>query len=143
VKLTWYDGLRPPRPAELEDGRIMGDREGGVVFKGTQGKLMCGTYGNVPRLIPERRMKEVGRPKRVLPRVNGSHEQDWVRACKSGKPAGADFAFSGPLTEVCTLGNVAKRVDGRIEWDPANLKVTNLPKANQYVRAQYRKGWSL
>jgi len=143
VKLTWYDGLRPPRPAELEDGRIMGDREGGVVFKGTKGKLMCGTYGNVPRLIPERRMKEVGRPKPMLPRVSGSHEQDWVRACKSGKPAGADFAFSGPLTEVCTLGNVAKRVDARIEWDAANLKVTNLPKANQYVRAQYRKGWSL
>ena len=143
VKVTWYDGLRPPRPKELEDGRIMGDREGGVIFKGTKGKLMCGTYGNGPRLIPESRMKDYKRPAKTLPRAKGSHEQDWVRACKSGKPAGADFSFSGPLTEMCMLGNVAKRVDARIEWDAANLKVTNLDKANNYVRIPYRKGWTL
>jgi len=143
VKLTWYDGLRPPRPAELEDGRVMGDREGGVIFKGSKGKLMCGTYGNATRLIPEAKMKEIGRPPRTLPRVKGSHELDWARACKSGQPAGADFAYAGPLTEVCTLGNIAKRVDTRIEWDAAALKVTNLPKANDYVRCPYRKGWSL
>ncbi|MGB2820223.1 MAG: Gfo/Idh/MocA family oxidoreductase [Phycisphaerae bacterium] len=143
VKLTWYDGLRPPRPAELEDGRVMGDREGGVIFKGTKGKLMCGTYGNGPRLIPEGLMKDYKRPAKTLPRVPDSHEQDWVRACKSGGPAGADFSYAGPLTEICTLGNVAKRVDARIEWDAANMKVTNLPKANDYVRVPYRRGWTL
>jgi len=68
-------------------------------------------------------------------------ELDCVRACKSGEPAGSDFAYSGPLTETCLLGNIAKRVDARIEWDAANLKVTNLPEANRYVRTEYRKGW--
>jgi hypothetical protein len=38
---------------------------------------------------------------------------------------------------------VAKRVDARMEWDAANLKVTNLPEANRYIRTEYRKGWSL
>jgi hypothetical protein len=66
-----------------------------------------------------------------------------VRACKSGEPAGADFAYSGPLTEICLLGNIAKRVDARICWDAANLKITNLPEANQYVRTPYRKGWEI
>jgi len=42
-----------------------------------------------------------------------------------------------------TLGNVAKRMDARIEWDGPNLKVTNLPAANKYVKKEYRKGWSL
>ena len=143
VKLTWYEGLRPPRPPELEDGRILGHREGGALFKGTKGKLMCGVYGGSPRLIPETAMKAYQRPPRTLPRVKGSHEQDWVRACKAGKPAGAHFGYSGPLTEICALGNVARTVDSRIEWDAENLKVTNLPKANQYVRTTYRKGWSL
>jgi len=143
VKLTWYEGLRAPRPAELEDGRTMGDREGGVVFKGDKGKLTCGTYGNGPRLIPESRMKDYKRPPKTLPRVNGSHEIDWVRACKSGKPAGAGFDYSGPLTEICMLGNAARRIDARIEWDAENLKVTNLPEANKYIRTEYRKGWSL
>jgi len=143
VKLTWYDGLRPPRPEELEPGRVMGDREGGVIFKGSKGKLMCGTYGNGPRLIPESRMKDYRPPDPTLPRVRGGHEQDWIRACKSGKPAGANFDYSGPLTEMCLLGNVARRADAPLQWDAAALKVTNHAKANDYVRTPYRKGWSL
>jgi len=143
VKLTWYDGLRPPRPAELEDGRRMGHAEGGSLFKGSEGKLVAGVYGEDPRLIPESRMKAYKTPKKTIPRVEDSHEMDWVRACKSGGKAGADFEYSGPLTEVCLLGNVARRMDTRIEWDAENMKVTNLPEANKYVRTQYREGWSL
>ena len=143
LKLTWYDGLRPPRPAELEDGRRMGHTEGGALFKGTKGKLVAGVYGEDPRLIPESRMKEYTLPPKTMPRVQGTHEQDWVRACKSGQKAGADFEYSALLTEICLLGNVAKRVDARIEWDAPNMKVTNLPEANQYIRTTYRQGWTL
>jgi hypothetical protein len=55
----------------------------------------------------------------------------------------ASFACAGPLTETCLLGNVAKRVDGLIEWDAANLKVKNSEEANQLIRTPYRNGWSL
>jgi len=143
VKLTWYEGQRPPRPEELEDGRQMGHAEGGALFKGTRGKLTCGVYGESPRLIPESLMRDYKRPEKTIPRVNGTHEQDWVRACKSGQPAGANFDYSGPLTEICCLGNVAIRMDARLEWDAANMKVTNLAEANKYVRIGYRNGWSL
>ena len=142
VKLTWYEGTRPPRPEDLEDGRTM-PAEGGVLYKGTKGTIMCGVYGNGARIIPEAKMQEAKLPEKTLPRVPDSHELDWVRACKTGEPAGADFSYSGPLTEACCLGNIAQRVDARIEWDAENMKVTNLPEANQYVRAEYRKGWEL
>lgn len=143
VKLTWHDGLRAPRPEQLEDGRTMGDGEGGVIFKGTKGKLMCGTYGNGACLIPETRMSQYKQPPKTLPRIPDSHEQDWVRACKGGPAAGANFDYSGPLAEVCTLGNVAKRLDTRILWDAENLQVTNVPEAARYIRTPYRDGWSL
>jgi hypothetical protein len=143
VKLTWYDGLRPPRPIELEDGRRLGNVEGGALFKGTKGKLVAGVYGESPRLIPESRMQEYKQPPKTIPRVKGSHEQDWVRACKNGRPAGADFEYSGLLTEVCLLGNVARRVDAKIEWDKDNMKATNLPEADKYIRTPYRQGWTL
>lgn len=143
VKLTWYEGVRAPRPEELEPGRIMGESEGGVLFRGERGLLMCGIYGNSPRLVPESRMREYHRPPPTLPRVPDSHEQDWVRACKSGAPAGAPFEYGALLTEICQLGNIAKRVDDRIEWDSAALQVTNLPEANRFVRTDYRAGWSL
>ena len=102
-----------------------------MLFHGAKGKIMCGVYGDAPRLLPQSLNQEYKRPAKTLPRVNGSHEMDWVRACKTGQPAGSDFAYSGPLTETCLLGNIAKRVDARIEWDAQNLKVTNLPEANR------------
>jgi predicted dehydrogenase len=142
VKLTWYEGTRPPRPDDLEDGRQM-PAEGGVFIKGGQGTIMAGVYGESPRIIPEKRMREVKLPPKSIPRVKGSHEQDWVRAAKTGTAAGADFAYSGPLTETCLLGNIAKRVDGRIVWDAENLKITNSPEANRFVQTEYRKGWEL
>jgi predicted dehydrogenase len=142
VKLTWYEGTRPPRPEDLEPDRKM-PAEGGALIKGSKGTIMFGVYGESPRIFPENKIKEMKLPEKTIPRVKGTHEQDWVRACKSGQPAGADFAYSGPLTETCLLGNVAKRIDGRIEWDAANLRVTNSPEANKLVRTEYRKGWSL
>ena len=36
-----------------------------------------------------------------------------------------------------------ERVDACIEWDAANMQVTNLPDANKFVRTAYRQGWSL
>jgi hypothetical protein len=117
--------------------------EGGVIFKGSKGALMCGVYGDSPRLIPEAAMRDFQRPPKTLPRVKGSHEMDWVRAAKAGEQPGAHFGYSGPLTETCLLGNVAKRMDARIEWDSPGLRIGNLPDANHYVRAEYRQGWSL
>ena len=143
VKLTWYEGLRPPKPAELEDDKTMGDPEGGALFKGTKGLLTCGTYGNDPRLLPEARMREFQPPAKTIPRVTDCHEMDWVRACKGGPPACSRFELSGPLNEICVLGNVAKRADARIEWDAESLKVTNVPAANRWVKKEYRTGWSL
>jgi hypothetical protein len=68
---------------------------------------------------------------------------DWVNAAKAGRQPGAHFGYSGPLTETCLLGNIAKRMDARIEWDATNLQVTNLADANKYVHAEYRNWWSL
>lgn len=143
VKLTWYEGTRPPRPPEAEDGVLLGDSEGGVIFHGAKGHLVCGVYGDSPRLFPEKLMQEFQRPPKTLPRIKGSHEMDWVRACKNGTQPGAHFGYSGPLTEICLLGNVATRVDSKIDWDDANMKVTNLPDANRFIRAEYRAGWTL
>ncbi|HOY58070.1 MAG TPA: gfo/Idh/MocA family oxidoreductase [Verrucomicrobiota bacterium] len=142
LRLTWYEGTRPPRPDDMDDA-LEWPPEGGALFNGAKGKLVCGVYGQEPRLLPQSLHQEYPRPAKTLPRVSGSHEMDWVRACKTGQPAASEFGYSGPLTETCLLGNIAKRIDARIEWDAANLKVTNLAEANRYVRTEYRAGWSL
>jgi len=146
VKLTWWDGgMMPPRPEALEPGRRMGDDDGGVLFVGDDGLLMCGCYGKSPRLVPESRMKAYRQPAPTLERVpGGNHEQDWVRACKDGKPACSNFDYSGPFAETVVMGNLAIRHPYReLLWDGEKMEVTNDAEANAYVRRQYRQGWSL
>lgn len=142
VKLTWYEGTRPPRPAELEDGRKL-PTEGGAIFKGSKGTLVCGVYGESPRLIPETKMRDHQQPEKTQPRIAGTHETHWADCCRTGREANAAFSYSGPLTETCLLGNIAKRADTRIEWDAAAMQVTNVADANRFVRCEYREGWSL
>lgn len=148
VHLTWWDGgLMPARPAELEPDRKMGDEDGGVLLIGSKATMMAGTYGRGPRLIPETRMKDFTPPPKTLERVpggEGGHEQDWVRACKSGKPACSNFDYSGPMSEMVLMGNLAVRFPNRLLlWDGEAMKVTNDDEANGYVRRQYREGWTL
>src|SRR3954466_1936684 len=55
VKLHWYDGgILPERPDELEPERAL--PESGTIFVGDKGKMMCETYSESPRLIPETAM---------------------------------------------------------------------------------------
>ncbi len=100
-------------------------------------------------LLPVSLRKEFGRPPKVLPRSPG-HHQEWIDACKGGKPAGSNFDHAGPLAEAVLLGNVALRPElkGKLTrtsllWDSKNLKITNLPEANEFLRCSYREGWSL
>ena len=146
VKVHWYDGgLMPERPDELETGRNLPDN--GVLFVGDKGKMRAGTYGESPRIIPEEKMREYKRPPKTLkriPRGANRHEADWVRACKGGEPACSNFDYSGPFTEMVVMGNLAIRFPGqKLEWDGPNMKCTNLPEANEFVRRQYREGWTL
>ncbi len=146
VKLTWWDGgIMPPRPPELEDGRMMGDEGGGVLFRGNKGLLMCSVYGQNPRLIPETRMEEYKRPEKTIPRSPGIREE-WIEAIKKGEKSTTDFSYSGPLTEVMLLANVAVRVKEsrtKLLWDGEKMEFTNLPEANAFLHFTCRPGWSL
>ena len=66
LELTWYEGLRPPSPKELEKNRQLGGSEGGALFIGTKGKIMCGVYGDSPRLIPETKMRSFKPPENLF-----------------------------------------------------------------------------
>lgn len=145
VKVNWYDGgLLPERPAELEEGRRMGDGDGGVIFVGDKGKLMCGCYGLRPELIPMSRMREYKKPAQTLERIAVSHEMNWVNACKAGTTATSSFDYAGPFTEMVLMGNLALYCPGeKILWDGDNMKCTNIPELNKYINPPYREGWTL
>jgi len=140
VTLTWHDGDRRPfLPKELEAERKLPGQGG--LYIGDKGTILY-PHGGTPRLIPETQMKGFKKPKPFLPRgVN--HYQEWINACKGGPRPLSNFDYSGPLSESVLLGNVAIRAGKRLLWNGENMKVTNIPEANRFLRREYRKNWTL
>jgi len=134
--------VKIPRPEALEKERK--EITTGAVVLGDKGTIMYGSHGaGGVRIIPEVKMKEYKLPEKKLPRTKG-HHQDWLEAIRSGKKAGSDFSYGGPLTELAMLGVIAIKMAGRkLEWDAEKMQFTNCPEANVFVNPPYRKGWSL
>jgi len=138
-KVVWYDGgKKPERPKELEEGRELDTN--GMLMVGEKGTILADTYGGSPRIIPETKMRDFlpNRPEKTLPRSPG-HYEEFIRACKGGEPAGSNFDYAGPLTEMVLLGNLAIRTGQKIDWVAEKMVCTNLRKAKQYVRHGYCK----
>lgn len=139
VTVIWYDGGALP-PLDLFEG---GKRaSSGSLMIGEKGKLYSpGDYGTNIILQPKKAFEDYKRPEPWIPRSPG-HHREWIEACKGGKPAMSNFIdYAVPLTEMVLLGNVAMRSGSRVEYDPKTLTCPNNPKANKYLRREYRKGW--
>lgn len=145
VRMIWYDGgLMPPRPDELPEDEAL-NPTGGVLYVGSEGKLLHDTYGQNPRFLPVELDEDRPEVPRLFERVEGeNHEMNWARAIKGEAEAVSPFSYSAPLTETMLLGIVSLKAGHRkLRWDADELRVTNRPEANQYLRRDPRDGWAL
>ena len=166
VTVHWMDGgIQPERPPELGPNEVFGDNGNGMLFIGTKGKMMAGTYSFNPQLLPTSRTKEANVPqtyKRVLGGADGHYAQ-WVNAAIAGRPddVSSPFKLAGPLTEALLMANLSLRghnirkptADGKdfnypgenitLVWDNNAMRVTNFDDVNQFVKREYRDGWKV
>ena len=162
LKFWWYDGnpneafkpIRPPAEAVKEIITSMGNLpESGALVIGEKGKLFSPDDNGARFFIAMKGQEEL-QPgnnhdacKAVpesIPRSPG-HMQEWFRMMKEGTPAYSNFEIAAYLTEIILLGCVALRLgEGvRMDWDGPNMKSTNLPEAERFVRRHNRAGWEL
>ena len=137
VRVTWSQGTS--KPDIWKEGRIP-QWNNGVLFVGDKGMLLSDYRNHV--LLPESEFAEYEPPEPSIPSSPGQHAE-WVNACKTGTPALSNFDYSGWLTEANHLGNVAYRTGKKLHWDAGQLRATNAPEADQFIRRQYRQGWKL
>ncbi len=135
--LTWYQGDHKP---EIWKAGGIPQWGNGVLFIGEQGMLLA-DYGKHV-LLPEEKYREFPRTEPFIPDSPGQHEE-WLLACRDGTPTGSPFSYSGPLTEANHLGNVAYRAGQKLEWDPVQMRATNCPAADHFLKREPRSGWSL
>ncbi|MBD0832950.1 Gfo/Idh/MocA family protein [Aestuariibaculum sediminum] len=168
VTLTWTDGgLRPFHPELIPADHPIGENNSsnGVLMIGDKGIMTCGTYGRNPKVYLNN--GDVLTPNdlgtNILP--EHGHHTAWIEACKEGygkekhQALTSSFDYAGPLTETVLMGNLAIRsymltkpkgdnkVDypgrKRLLWNGEQMKITNFDEANQFVKREYRAGWSL
>ena len=137
VTLTWYQGTRKP---EIWTRNGIPQWPNGVLFVGEKGMLLA-DYGKHV-LLPEAAFKDYTPPPQSIPKSLGHHEE-WIHACKTGGKTTCHFGYSGLLTEANHLGNVAYRTGKKLEWDTVQMRATNAPEADVFLRRHYRAGWKL
>ena len=118
----------------------------GSYWTGTKHNAFLDERSNNPRLTDMVKNRELNASGTLPPakyrRVKGGPHQEWIDAIKGKIPeCGSKFEYAARLTEIDLLGVLAQRFGGRIEWDAANMKITNRPELNAYLKEPARKGW--
>lgn len=146
VKLVWHDGNTTiPKPKEFgADEKVPGT---GAILFGDKGMIVHGSHGaGNCHLVPDKLMEQhsgKNAPAEKITRVKG-HGWDWIDAIRTGREAGSNFAYGGPLTQVAMLGLIALRFPGKtLNWDDKAMRFTNHEAANAHVRSTYREGFKL
>ncbi|TWU30870.1 Gfo/Idh/MocA family protein [Novipirellula artificiosorum] len=130
VKLVWYDGGRLP-PKELLGGREPGP-EGGSLAIGDKGILL------------NDQLLDGAEPVQVEFPHSPGHVEEWIRAIRGGEQAMSNFPdYAGPLTEVMLLGNLAVWTGQKVEWNAAEMAVSNIKGLDTLIKPTYRNGYTL
>jgi predicted dehydrogenase len=145
VKLYWYDGGKKPNKEVIGGKEATGS---GCAVVGSKHTLFSpNDYGA--------QFEVLGVANGDLPKVDfeasPGHFDEWVRAINGGKAAMSNFVdYAGPLTETVLLGNLAVWVakdagspGQRVEWDAKALKVKNVAGLEEFVKPNYRAGYTL
>jgi hypothetical protein len=108
---------------------------------------MHGSHGGGGcRILPDKLMDQYSgknAPQEKIPRVK-NHAWDWLEAIRTGRQAGSNFGYGGPLTQAALLGAIAIRFPGQsLQWNDRAGRFINNNAANAYVNPPYRAGWSL
>jgi len=173
VTFWWYDGgnpkpndpyrhdgnNKPPGNVTAEVEAMMGSVPGsGCILVGDDGKIFSpDDYGanffikhkSATEYVPSKNSDAVNAVPQTIQRnaftggTDERHHLEWIAGCKGGPTPYSNFDIAAYLTEIILLGCVALRTGKKLEWDGPNMRALNAPEAAQYVKRNYRRGWSL
>lgn len=75
--------------------------------------------------------------------INDGHMKNFVDCLKSRKKPNADIEIGHRSATVCHLGNIAREIGGKLQWDPKAERFTNSDAANKLLDRERRKPWEL
>ena len=144
VTLKWYEGGSKPE-IQPEWGIDTLDNSG-MIMVGEKKSLITGGRPNNPKLlVSDEEWNEFlkNAPEKTIPRIGEEKPvAEWVDAIKNNTLPGSNFDYAASLTEMALIGVLAQRFGTRLEYDAKNMKITNRPDIDAYIKEPTRKGWS-
>ncbi len=144
VTLKWYEGGEKPK-IRPEWGIKEFDRSG-MIMIGDKKTLLTGGRPNKPRLLVSSEEWEAFQknpPEKTIPRVyEEGPVQEWVDAIKDNSLPGSHFGYAAELTEMALVGVLAQRFAAKIQYDADQMKITNRPDIDAFIKEPSREGWS-
>ena len=96
------------------------------------------------RALSRRRSCRPSSARRERCRVpDGRSAREELVGCDPPEAGSVELRLRGAVHRVLLLGNVACVTRWSGSWDAPNMKITNMPDADQFVNHNYRAGWSL
>jgi hypothetical protein len=76
--------------------------------------------------------------------ANAEHYLEWVRACRGGPAARANYAYEAPIVESLLLGCIAVRTHELLQWDAGTFSLAGASEqASRLLKPQFRAPWGL
>lgn len=145
VTLRWYEGgLKPENRPEWKLDELPGS---GMIMIGEKHNIITGGRPNNAQLMMPKEEWEDWlankMPEATIPRIDGGPQKEFLDAIKEiGPKPGSSFDYAAGLTEMAAVGVLAQRFNTRIEFDIQNMKVTNHPDFDRFIKEPVRDGWS-
>jgi hypothetical protein len=138
--------LRCRETGDNETGESMRDLlpAAGCLIIGDKGLLATTSHNTSVRLLPEAKFENVDLGRlRTLPEVRSQYHE-WIDACRGGPVPLANFGLAAPFAEFLAVGSLATRFPGEtIEFHPATGRITNQPRAAEFLSYEHRQGWAI
>jgi len=145
VELFWHEaGSKPEIRPEWKVDHLPSS---GMVMIGEKKTIITGPRPNNPRLmVSEEEWKEFQKnpPAQTFKRIGEElPQQEWIDCIKNDSLPGSNFEYAAELSEMILIGVLAQRFAANIEYDAANMKVTNRPDIDAFIHEPAREGWSI
>ncbi len=120
-----------PRAKHLDpDQKMIG---AGSFLVGEHGSIQAGSHSQGATIIPKALSEATPKAAATAFRCRAKdHSANWTLACKGEDKAMSSFDYTGPLSEVVVLGNIALLHPGAtLNWDAVKMEITNHEAANR------------
>jgi len=133
VTMKYYLGIdiEFTRPRHLDPDQKM--IEAGSFLVGEHGSIQAESHSQGARIVPKILREATPKAAQTAFRCKArNHSANWIMACKGQDKAMSSFDYTGPLSEVVVLGNIALLHPGAtLMWDAEKMEITNHEAANK------------